>query len=210
VRNTTHCRRSASRVGRAGERRGEEADRRAERGEEDAEELQREQLRGAIRRAKVDERYDDGQAARLVVGVPGLLPVDCVAVRGRRGQQLQLAPIYAAPTFAVAEEALRDGTTPLVILEISQPMGLIQGRRLQLSARAGKSTGLCLIPDGMGSNAAESRWHAAPIFDPFSAPGDSTLQRYELIKNKSGTLGFWHVRWDTASRRLHLVSATGE
>jgi len=112
--------------------------------------------------------------------------------------------------LAVAEEALRDGATPLVILEISQPMGLIQGRRLQLSARAGKSTGLCLIPDGMGSNAAESRWHAAPIFDPFSAPGDSTLQRYELIKNKSGTLGFWHVRWDTASRRLHLVSATGE
>ncbi|WP_425439446.1 ImuA family protein [Planktotalea frisia] len=112
--------------------------------------------------------------------------------------------------LAVAEEALRDGSVPLVVLEISQPIGLIQGRRLQLSAKTGKSTGLCLIPDGMGSNAAESRWRAAPLFDPFSAAGDSTLQRYELIKNKSGTLGSWHVRWDTASRRLHLVSATGE
>jgi protein ImuA len=112
--------------------------------------------------------------------------------------------------LAVAEEALRDGSTPLVVLEISQPMGLIQGRRLQLSAKTGKSTGLCLIPDGMGSNAAESRWRAAPLFDPFSAAGDSTLQRYELIKNKSGTLGSWHVRWDTASRCLRLVSATGE
>jgi protein ImuA len=112
--------------------------------------------------------------------------------------------------LAVAEEALRDGSTPLVIQDISQPMGLIQGRRLQLSAKTGKSTGLCIIPDGMGSNAAESRWHAGPLFDPFAAAGDSTLQRWELIKNKSGTLGSWHVRWDTASRRLHLVSATGE
>lgn len=112
--------------------------------------------------------------------------------------------------LAVAEEALRDGSTPLVVQEISQPMGLIQGRRLQLSAKAGKSTGLCIISDGMGSNAAESRWRCSPIFDPFSAPGDSTLQRWELIKNKSGTLGSWHVRWDAAARRLNLVSETCE
>ncbi|MGH1575859.1 ImuA family protein [Planktotalea sp.] len=112
--------------------------------------------------------------------------------------------------LAVAEEALRDGSTPLVIQQISEPMDLIHGRRLQLSAKAGKSTGLCIIPDGMGSNAAESRWHCTPIFDPFSAPGDSTLQRWELIKNKSGTLGSWHVRWDAAARRLNLVSQTRE
>ena len=112
--------------------------------------------------------------------------------------------------LAVAEEALRDGSTPLVIQDISEPISLIQGRRLQLSAKEGKSTGLCIIPDGMGSNAAESRWHCAPMFDPFPQPADSTLQRWELIKNKSGTLGSWHVRWNTASRRLHLVSATGE
>ena len=108
--------------------------------------------------------------------------------------------------LSVAEEALRDGSTPLVV----QEMGLIQGRRLQLSAKTGKSTGLCIIPDGMGSNAAESRWHCAPLFDPFSAPADSTLQRWELIKNKSGTLGSWHVRWDATARRLNLVSQTGE
>ena len=112
--------------------------------------------------------------------------------------------------LAVAEEALRDGSTPLVVQDISQPMGLIQGRRLQLSAKAGKSTGLCIIPDGMGSNAAESRWHCAPIFDPFSAAGASTLQRWELIKNKSGTLGSWHVRWDATARRLNLVSQARE
>ncbi|MGB7316641.1 MAG: hypothetical protein WBC85_01605 [Planktotalea sp.] len=112
--------------------------------------------------------------------------------------------------LAVAEEALRDGSAPLVVLQISQPMGLIQGRRLQLSAKTGKSTGLCIIPDGMGSNAAESRWHCAPIFDPFSTAGDSTLQHWELIKNKSGTLGSWHVRWDAAARRLNLVSEARE
>lgn len=112
--------------------------------------------------------------------------------------------------LAIAEEALRDGSVPLVVLEISQPLGLIHGRRLQLSAKAGKSTGLCLIPDGMGSNAAESRWRCVPIYDVFSAPADSTLQRWELIKNKSGTLGSWHVRWDATARRLNLVSAAGE
>ncbi len=112
--------------------------------------------------------------------------------------------------LAVAEEALRDGAIQLVIQDINEPISLIQGRRLQLSAKAGKSTGLCLISEGLGSNAAESRWHCAPLFDPFSEPADSTLQRWELIKNKSGTLRSWHVRWDTASRRLHLVSPAGE
>lgn len=108
--------------------------------------------------------------------------------------------------LAVMEEGLRDGALPLVVIELSQPLGLTPGRRLQLAAQAGQSTGLCLISDGMGSNAAETRWHCAPVFDP----DDSTLQRWDLIKNKSGTLGAWHVRWDTASRRLRMVSPAGK
>jgi len=108
--------------------------------------------------------------------------------------------------LAVMEEALRDGVLPLVIMELSQPIGLTAGRRLQLAAKAGKTTGLCLIPEGMGSNAAETRWHCTPVFDL----GDSTLQRWQLIKNKTGTLGVWHVRWDTTSRRLCVVSSAGE
>ncbi|WP_170409818.1 ImuA family protein [Ruegeria atlantica] len=105
-------------------------------------------------------------------------------------------------TLAGAEEALRSGAVSLVVMSLNKPLGLTEGRRLQLSARDGRSTGLAIIPEGMGSNAAETRWRCTPAFDP----EDSTLQRWELIKNKSGTLGVWHVRWDAASRRLTTVS----
>ena len=109
-------------------------------------------------------------------------------------------------TLAVAEEALRAGAVSLVVMALNKPIGLTEGRRLQLAARAGKSTGLAIIPEGMGSNAAETRWHCAPVF----SPQDSTLQRWEIIKNKSGTLGAWHVRWSPTSRRLIMVSPAGE
>lgn len=108
--------------------------------------------------------------------------------------------------LGVAEEALRDGGVPLVIIEISRPLDLREGRRLQLAALAGKATGLCLIPMGMGSNASETRWQCAPVF----AAGDSTLMRWEIIKNKSGTLGVWHVRWNAEARRFDVVSPAGE
>jgi protein ImuA len=110
--------------------------------------------------------------------------------------------------LAVAEESLRDGAPPLVVIEISRPLDLREGRRLQLAAKAGRSTGLCLIPEGMGSNAAETRWHCAPLYD--ERGGDSTLMRWKLIKNKSGTLGAWDVRWKHTARRLDVVSPVGE
>lgn len=108
--------------------------------------------------------------------------------------------------LAVMEEALRDGNLSLVVIELGEPLGLTEGRRLQLAAKAGKTVGLCRIPEGLGSNAAETRWHCAPVFER----DDSTLQRWEIIKNKLGTLGAWHVRWNTASRRLHMASPVRE
>lgn len=114
--------------------------------------------------------------------------------------------------LAVAEEALRDGSLKLVVAELGEPLGLTPGRRLQLAAKDGRSTGLCLISEGNGSNAAETRWRCTPTFDPEGL--DSTLQHWDLIKNKSGTLGFWHVRWDREAHRethrLRVVSAPGE
>lgn len=108
-------------------------------------------------------------------------------------------------TLAVAEEALRDGCVGLVVIQITAPLSLTAGRRLQLAAQAGNTTGLCLIPEGMGSNAAETRWQCAPVF----SPDDSTPQCWALIKNKSGTLGSWHVRWDAQARRVAVVSTAG-
>lgn len=113
-----------------------------------------------------------------------------------------------ADSLAVAEEALKDGAVAFVVVEITRPLDLREGRRLQLAAKAGQTTGLCLIPEGMGSNAAETRWRCAPVFD--AAASDSTLMRWELIKNKSGTPGLWHVRWDSASHRLDVVSPVAE
>lgn len=115
-----------------------------------------------------------------------------------------------ATTLAVAEEALRAAAVALVVVSLNKPLGLTEGRRLQLAARDGKSTGVAIIPEGMGSNAAETRWRCNPVFDAGQQPEDSTLQNWELIKNKSGTLGVWHVRWDRSSRRLFMVSPTGE
>lgn len=111
-------------------------------------------------------------------------------------------------SLAVAEEALNNGSLPIVVLEVTRPLDLREGRRLQLAAKAGGTTGLCIIPEGMGSNAAETRWKATPVFD--RANGDSTLMRWEIIKNKSGTLGAWNVRWDQKTRRLHVVPPVGE
>ena len=113
-------------------------------------------------------------------------------------------------TLAVAEEALRDGSVPVVVMELSKPLSLTTGRRLQLAAKAGHSMGLCLIPMDMGSNAAATRWHCAPVFETTAAYADSTLQRWELIKNKTGTLGVWHVRWDATAHRLNVVSPAGQ
>lgn len=108
--------------------------------------------------------------------------------------------------LAIAEEALRSGAVSLVIVEVSKALSLTAGRRLQLAARNGKSTALVIISDGMGSNAAETRWYCTPVFDPY----DSTLHRWDIIKNKSGTLGAWYVKWDAASRRLSMVSPAGQ
>ena len=88
-------------------------------------------------------------------------------------------------------------------------LGLVAAILDQLAARAGGPKGLCLIPEGMGSNAAETRWRAAPLFDPTGAM-DSTLMRWEIIKNKEGTIRAWHVRWTPETGGLHVVSPVAE
>ncbi len=108
--------------------------------------------------------------------------------------------------LALAEEALRSGAVSLVVMDLSKSLSLTAGRRLQLAAEAGKTIGLCIIPEGMGSNAAETRWRCTPVF----SPEDSTLQRWELTKNKSGTSYAWDVRWDAETRRVIMVSKVAQ
>ena len=118
--------------------------------------------------------------------------------------------------LACAEEALRSGAVSVVVAEVGKSLSFTAGRRLQLAAEEGGATGLLLIGEDMGNNAAESRWHCSPLFRQsgpgtagFSSP-DSTLQRWQLIKNKSGTIGYWDIIWDAEARRVIVVSEAGE
>ena len=98
-----------------------------------------------------------------------------------------------------------------VIAAPQKPLSLTAGRRLQLAAEAGRSTGLLMVRDGMGSNAAQTRWHCSPEWGaPEWGAQDSTLQRWSLIKNKEGTLGDWCVGWNEKARVVSVVSPVGQ
>lgn len=105
------------------------------------------------------------------------------------------------------EEALRAEPVGFVVAEPEKPLSLTAGRRLQLAAEAGGTTGLMLIRDGAGSNAAETRWSCAPAA---AVRSDSTPHHWSLIKNKRGTTGLRTVYWNGASTAFHLVSEAGE
>ena len=116
-----------------------------------------------------------------------------------------LRPESEADLLWCIEEALRAAPIGLVIAEPRKPLSLTAGRRFQLAAEAGRSTGLLLIREAAGSNATETRWHCAPL-----ASADSTLHRWQLNRNKQGTLGSWDVNWNGATTAVDMVSATGQ
>ncbi|WP_420335360.1 ImuA family protein [Roseibium sp.] len=124
--------------------------------------------------------------------------------------------------LASAETALRSGAVGLVVAEITDPIGLTEGRRLQLAAETGGTTALLLVPEGGGSNAAETRWRCSglpasgthgqatsPSTGPWQNDHDSTPWLWSTIKNKTGTLSEWVVRWDAAAHRVIVVSEAG-
>lgn len=173
-----------------------------------------------LRRARVHEVYGPGAMGFAVMAAAGaclwireswltdtLMPQGLLPVFDP-ARLLLARPKDQTDALAVAEETLKDGALPFVVIEITRPLNLREGRRLQLAAKAGGTTGLCLIPEGMGSNAAETRWQATSVFATQSE--DSTLMRWDIKKNKSGTIGAWNVRWDPKTRRVHVVSPVGE
>lgn len=105
------------------------------------------------------------------------------------------------------EETLRNPAVALVIAEPQHPMSLTTGRRLQLAAEAGRTTGLMLIREGAGSNATETRWNCEPLASPRA---DSTLHRWTLSKNKRGTCGDWILHWNGTASAFDLVSEVGK
>ena len=124
------------------------------------------------------------------------------------GERLHLVrPAGETDLLWCVEEALRSATVGLVIAEPDKPLSLLAGRRLQLAAEAGRTTGLMLIRQDAGSNATETRWVCEPVA---GASADSTLHHWSLIKNKKGTTKSWTVNWNGASTAFHLVSEARE
>lgn len=128
------------------------------------------------------------------------------------GERLHiLRPVRETDLLWCVEEALRNVTVGLVIAEPSNPMSLTVGRRFQLAAEAGHSTGLMLIREDAGSNATETRWMCEPLANQSAGQtADSTLHRWSLNKNKKGTLGDWIVDWNVATAVFHLVAEARE
>lgn len=133
----------------------------------------------------------------LPMGLPEGLPARLILLRPKGETDLLWS----------LEETLRAAPVALVIAEPEKPLSLTAGRRLQLAAEAGRTTGLVLVRDGQGSHAAETRWLCEPRA---GMAADSTLHEWCLIKNKKGTIGRWVVNWNGASAAVHMVSATGE
>lgn len=124
------------------------------------------------------------------------------------GERLHLIrPVGETDLLWCVEEALRSDPVTLIIAEPSSPLALTVGRRLQLAAEAGRTTGLMLIRQNAGSNATETRWNCDPL--PATA-ADSTLQRWTLNKSKKGTLAHWTVNWNGTSAAFHMVSEARE
>ena len=120
------------------------------------------------------------------------------------GERLHLfRPVGETDVLWCIEEALRAAPVSLVIAEPEKPLSLTAGRRLQLAAEAGRTTGIMLIRGDAGSNATETRWNCEPMT---STAADSTLHRWSLIKNKKGTTGSWVLNWNGTSAAVHMVS----
>jgi protein ImuA len=120
------------------------------------------------------------------------------------GERLHiLRPLGETDLLWCVEETLRNPAVALVIAEPSNPMSLTVGRRFQLAAEAGRSTGLMLIQQDAGSNATQSRWLCEPL--PATA-ADSTLHHWSLTKNKKGTINGWIIDWNGATAAFHMVS----
>lgn len=118
-----------------------------------------------------------------------------------------LRPAGEADLLWCFEESLRSAAPDLVIAEPDKPLSLTAGRRLQLAAEAGRSTGLVLTRVDAGSPAAQTRWRCEP---QAGGSADSTLHCWERTKNKKGTLGRWVLNWNGASTAVDMVCAAGE
>ncbi len=178
----------------------------------------------ALRSARVHEAEGRGrrafalfQAARHPGPLIWILPAHIPEVPMLRGlpqgvgERLHLLrPSTEMDLLWCIEEALQAVPVGLVIAEAQKPLSFLAGRRQQLAAETGRTTGLMLIQTGAGSNAAETRWQCQPLASLQKTSADSTLHCWNTIKNKSGTCKNWTINWNGTSTAFHMVSEARE
>ena len=113
-----------------------------------------------------------------------------------------------------AEQVLRSKGAALTIIQLSLGPDLKESRRLQLAAEQGRGLGLILIEKRAQSSAAQTRWICEPMLSLNVAANDADLSGqwlWEIIKNKSGPVGRYAVKWiggTDATHNVHMVSTT--
>lgn len=143
----------------------------------------------------------------------GTLSGDGLADWVAPGRLLLAAPRRPGDMLWAAEEALRSGALPLVILELPEPPPLTPIRRLHLAAQSAakgllapgtRPTCLLLTPGQGGAQGIESRWHMAP------APGrarDKAHPAWHLTRTRARLAPEAAWRLTRNGEELHAAQA---
>ena len=141
----------------------------------------------------------------------GLRPEDLILVEARRD----------AEALWVVEEVLRTPALAAVVAEVDT-LGLVESRRLQLAAEARGVTAILLRPGGarLSPTAATTRWRVAalaaeaplagfPTNQPTGHPAKRPRWTLDLLRNRGGRPGSWHVTWHGPVEGLALRDVPG-
>lgn len=115
--------------------------------------------------------------------------------------RLVLARARTTPElFWTAEEALRTGLVPLVVIELPEVPGLTAVRRLNLAAETGGAAvapqpaplALLLTPGAGGAPGVETRWHRGPL-PGWARPDQAPRWRLARTRARAAPEARWEV-----------------